>query len=92
MHKFLDNTVILFVVCILLLIIIPLSPFLLDMMIILNLILSLGILLLSMYIKETLEFSVFPSLLLITTLFRVALNVSSTRLILGNGGEAGEVI
>ena len=45
-----------------------------------------------MYIKEALEFSVFPSLLLITTLFRLSLNVSSTRLILKNGGNAGAVI
>ena len=45
-----------------------------------------------MYIKEPLDFSIFPSMLLITTLFRVALNISSTRLILGGGGEAGAVI
>jgi len=92
MTKLLDNTVVLFIVCILLLIIIPLSPFLLDMLIIFNMVLSLGILLMTMYIKESLEFSVFPSLLLITTLFRIALNVSSTRLILGHSGEAGQVI
>ncbi len=92
MAKLLDNTVVLFIVSILLLIIIPLSPFLLDMLLIFNLVLSLGILLMTMYIKESLEFSVFPSLLLITTLFRIALNVSSTRLILGHGGEAGKVI
>jgi flagellar biosynthesis protein FlhA len=70
MKKVLDNTIIVFVICILLLIIIPLNPVLLDMMIIFNIVLSLGILLIAMYIKETLEFSVFPSLLLITTLFR----------------------
>ncbi|MEG0115034.1 MAG: FHIPEP family type III secretion protein, partial [Hydrogenoanaerobacterium sp.] len=45
-----------------------------------------------MYIKESLEFSIFPSLLLITTLFRIGLNVSSTRLILLNDGYAGEVV
>ena len=45
-----------------------------------------------MNIKETLEFSIFPSLLLITTLFRLGLNVSSTRLILSEGGQAGVVI
>lgn len=92
MGRFLDNIVVLFTVCILLLIIIPLNPFLLDVMIIFNMVLSLSILLLAMYIKESLEFSIFPSLLLITTLFRVGLNVSSTRLILGHGGEAGQVI
>jgi flagellar biosynthesis protein FlhA len=77
---------------ILLLIIIPLSPVLLDTMIIFNMVLSVSIMLLAMYIKESLEFSIFPSLLLITTLFRVGLNVSSTRLILGQGGVAGKVI
>ena len=92
MAKILDNSVVLFIVGILLLIIIPLSPFLLDMMIILNMVLSIGILLVAMYMKESLEFSIFPSLLLITTLYRVGLNVSSTRLILGNGGDAGQVI
>ena len=45
-----------------------------------------------MNIHEPLEFSIFPSLLLITTLFRLGLNVSSTRLILSNGGQAGQVI
>jgi flagellar biosynthesis protein FlhA len=63
-----------------------------DVMLIFNISLSLGILLITMYVKEPLEFSIFPSLLLITTLLRVGLNVSSTRLILGNGGEAGKVI
>lgn len=92
MKKLLDNVIILFVVCVLLLIIIPLSPTVLDMMLILNLMLSMTILLITMYIKESLEISIFPSLLLITTLFRVALNVSSTRLILSHGGQAGQVI
>ncbi len=92
MRKLLDNTIIIFIICVIGLIVIPLNPVMLDVMIICNIILSLGVFLVSMYIKETLEFSVFPSLLLITTLFRIALNVSSTRLILGNGGEAGSVI
>lgn len=92
MAKLFDNIVVLFVIGIILLIIIPLSPTLLDMIIIFNIVLSMGILLLTLYIKDTLEFSVFPSLLLVTTLLRIGLNVSSTRLILGNGGEAGNVI
>ncbi|MGI5891285.1 MAG: flagellar biosynthesis protein FlhA [Bacillota bacterium] len=92
MRKLLDNTILIFILCIIGLIIIPLNPLLLDVIIILNIVLSLTILLLAMSIKETLEFSVFPSLLLITTLFRIALNVSSTRLILGNDGYAGNVI
>jgi len=92
MAKLFNNVITVFVICILLLIIIPLKPVVLDFMFILNISLSLCILLLTMYIKEPLEFSVFPSLLLITTLMRVGLNVSSTRLILGNGGQAGRVI
>lgn len=90
--KILDNVVALFLVVIIVSIIIPLSPVMLDTMLIINITLSICILLITMYTKKALEFSVFPSLLLITTLFRVSLNVSSTRLILGNGGNAGNVI
>ncbi len=82
----------LFVVVIVLLLIIPLSPFLLDVMIILNISAALIILLISMNITESLEFSIFPALLLITTLFRLGINVSSTRNILSNSGSAGQVI
>lgn len=74
------------------LLIIPLGPFLLDVMIIINISVSLIILIISMGIKEPLEFSIFPSLLLITTLLRVGINVSSTRNILSNQGNAGQVI
>ena len=82
----------LFVSCVLFLIIVPLNPVLLDLMLIFNMTRSLCIFLISMYMKEPLDFSIFPSMLLITTLFRVALNISSTRLILGESGEAGAVI
>ncbi len=82
----------LFVVVIVLLLIIPLNPFLLDVMIIINISVGLIILLISMNITESLEFSIFPSLLLITTLFRLGINVSSTRNILTNSGSAGQVI
>jgi len=92
MKRIFNNFITIFIVAVILMIIIPLPPFLLDLMFILNISLSLIILLTSMYIKETLEFSVFPSLLLITTLFRLSLNVSSTRLILTEGGHAGAVI
>jgi len=81
-----------FVVLVILLLILPLPPFLLDMMFIINITIALVILLITMYIMEALEFSIFPSLLLITTLFRISLNISSTRLILTNKGEAGAVI
>ncbi len=90
--KFLKNSITLFVLLAVLLILIPLPTFLLDFMFILNITISLVILLMTMYVKEALDFSIFPSLLLITTLFRLGLNLSSTRLILANGGEAGAVI
>lgn len=54
--------------------------------------LSLVILLMTMYVKEVLEFSVFPTLLLVTTMLRLGLNISSTRSILTNNGYAGEVV
>lgn len=90
--KFLNNMVAVFIVLVVAFLIIPLDTAILDFMFILNLTLSLIILLTSMYIKESLEFSIFPSLLLITTLLRLVLNVSSTRSILENGGYAGEVV
>lgn len=90
--KFLNNGIAIFVMLIVAFLIIPLGTTVLDFLFILNLTLSLVILLITMYIKEPLEFAIFPSLLLITTLFRLVLNVSSTRSILSNGGYAGEVI
>lgn len=92
MKNILNNSISLFIIAVILMIIIPLPPFFLDLMFIINIAISIVILLTTMYIKEALEFSVFPSLLLITTLFRLSLNVSSTRLILTNGGDAGAVI
>lgn len=92
MKNFLNYAVSIFVVIIVLSLLIPLNPFLLDMFFILNISLSLIILLITMHISESLEFSIFPSMLLITTLFRLGLNISSTRLILTKQGEAGEVI
>ena len=90
--KIFNHAVSLFVIVIIALIIIPLPAAMLDMMFILNISLALIILMLTMYIKNALEFSVFPSVLLITTLFRLALNISSTRLILSKSGSAGQVI
>lgn len=92
MKRILNSAVSLIVVMIVLLLIIPLNTFFLDVMIILNISVSIIILLISMNIKEALEFSIFPSLLLITTLFRIGINISSTRSILGNSGTAGAVI
>ena len=92
MKNLLNNAVSLIVGMIILLLIIPLNPVLLDVMIILNMAVGLIILLISMNIKEALEFSIFPSLLLITTLYRIGINVSTTRSILSSGGSAGAVI
>lgn len=87
-----DVLIAVLVLAIIMLIIIPLSPAVMDILLITNISLSLMILLFSLYMKETLEFSTYPTLLLLITLFRLALNISSTRLILSNGGDAGQVI
>ncbi|HOV41612.1 MAG TPA: flagellar biosynthesis protein FlhA, partial [Oscillospiraceae bacterium] len=92
MKNIFNNAVTVFILLAILLILFPLPTWLLDMMLIVNISLSLIVLLTTMYIKESLEFSIFPSMLLITTLFRLSLNISSTRLILGNDGNAGHVI
>jgi flagellar biosynthesis protein FlhA len=90
--KFLDNIVAIFVIVIISFIVIPLPKEILDMMFIVNITISVIILLMTMYVKDALQFSIFPSLLLITTLFRLSLNISSTRLILTREGEAGQII
>jgi len=90
--RIMDNVVPLFVVIIVLFLILPLPTFMMDILLVVNISLSIMILIITMNISEALEFSIFPSLLLITTLFRLGLNVSSTRLILSNGGNAGSVI
>ena len=79
------------IVGIVLLLIVPVPAPLLDVLIVCNILLALLILLTSMFVKKPLDFSVFPSLLLVATLFRLGLNVASTRLILGEG-HAGQVI
>lgn len=90
--KFSDVAISIVVLVIILLIIIPLNPVLLDILLVVNITLSVTILLTTLYVKEALEFSVFPPMLLLVTIFRLALNISSTRLILGNGGDAGSVV
>ncbi len=84
------------VVVILTVMIIPLPKTVLDFFLATNITFSVIILLISMYINNPLEFSIFPTLLLVTTLFRLSLNIASTRLILLNGHEgpmaAGRVI
>ena len=84
------------VLAIVLAMIMPLPPFLMDILISANITLSVIVLLVSLYISKPVDFSVFPTTLLLMTLFRLALNISSARLILLNGNTgtaaAGEVI
>jgi len=84
------------VVTVLVVMIIPLPSMLLDLFLALNITIAITILLISMYTVSALDFAIFPSLLLVTTLFRLSLNVASTRLILLHGNEgalaAGKVI
>jgi flagellar biosynthesis protein FlhA len=86
-----DVTMAAAVVMIIALMIIPLPPALLSVLIVANIAAALTILLISMYTQDILSFSVFPSLLLLTTLFRLGINIASTRLILLQG-NAGSVI
>ena len=79
------------VVGIILLLVVPLPAALLDVLIAVNIIGAMVVLLTTMYIRKPLEFSAFPSLVLVLTLFRLGLNVASTRLVLRDG-YAGEVI
>lgn len=79
------------VIAILMLLFVPVSKLLLDVLIILNISLALLVLLLTFYSNRPLDFSTFPSVLLLATLFRLGLNISSTRLILADG-DAGKMI
>lgn len=92
MKKILNYSVVLFVLTIILLLIISLPAGMVDVAIILNMALSMMILVSTMTIREPLELSIFPSLLLVTTLFRLGINVSTTRNILSNGGSSGQII
>jgi len=84
------------VICCIAVMIIPLPPLLLDILITVDITVSVVILMVSMYILEPVSFSVFPSLLLLVTLFRLSLNIAACRLILLHGGDgfsaAGQVI
>lgn len=86
-----DYAVLISVIMIVIMMVIPLPTLLLDVLIFINLTLALTIILVAMNNKEPLQFSIFPALLLLTTLFRLALNVSTTRSILTNR-EAGQMI
>ncbi len=90
--KFGDIVVALGVIAIIIIIIIPIPKVLLSILLSLNIALSLLILLISMYSKDVLEISIFPSLLLIATLFRLSLNISTTRGGILIDGDAGKVV
>jgi flagellar biosynthesis protein FlhA len=93
--RMLNNVFAVFVIVIVLAIVIPLSGIwggaLIDFLLLINVSVAIIILLMTMYIKETLEFSIFPTILLITTVFRLALSISTTRGILADA-FAGRVI
>ncbi|MEW4369253.1 flagellar biosynthesis protein FlhA [Paenibacillus kandeliae] len=86
-----DLVVLLGVIGIIMMMILPIPTWLLDILLIINISLAMIILLIAMNTKEALEFSIFPAMLLITTLFRLALNISTTKLILGQA-DAGSVV
>ncbi len=89
--KIRDFVVLIGVIGIVLMLVLPMPIILIDFLLIINISLSLMIILISMNTSEALEFSIFPSLLLITTLFRLALNISTTKNILLKA-EAGSVV
>lgn len=91
MNKFSDIALALMVVAIISVMILPLPTVIVDALIAANLALSISMLMLSMYIPSALSFSVFPAMLLFTTLFRLALSITTTRLILLDA-DAGQII
>ncbi|MUT66370.1 flagellar biosynthesis protein FlhA [Paenibacillus sp. NEAU-GSW1] len=89
--KLKDLVILIGIIGIVLMMVIPIPTLLLDILLILNISIALTILLIAMNTKEALDFSIFPAILLVTTLFRLALNVSTTRNILAHA-HAGEVV
>lgn len=89
--KYSEIVVAFFVVAVVVMIIVPMPPLMLDLLLVLNISLGITILVLTLFTRNVLEFSTFPTMLLVTTMLRLALNISSTRLILSQG-YAGEVI
>ncbi len=89
--KLRDASVPIIVIAVVLAFIIPLPGFFIDILLAINIMVSVIILLNTVYMREALQMSIFPSLLVLTTMFRLALNVSTSRLIIGKG-EAGDVV
>jgi len=87
-----DIAIAILILAVLFVIIFPPTTLLMDFLLIVNISVCIIILLFSLYVKDPVDFSVFPTILLFITLFRLALNLASTRLILGNQGDAGQII
>lgn len=85
----LDLVVIAGIIALLISVFVPLPTQFIDFMLIINITMAIAVLMTAIYVQEPLSFSVFPSLLLVATTFRLALNIATTRLILGNAGEMG---
>ena len=90
--KISDISIAVLILVVIAIFIIPIATQLMDFLLIVNIALSIVVLLFSLYVKDPLEFSVLPTLLLFITLFRLALNLATTKLILGNAGNAGALI
>src|SRR5262245_35773726 len=91
MRRYADIGLAILVVCVVGMFIIPIPPFLLDIMLVMNISISMIMLLIAMYIPDALKLASFPTIILVTTLFRLGLNISVTRLILLTA-HAGEVV
>ncbi|MBE3572671.1 MAG: flagellar biosynthesis protein FlhA [Moorella humiferrea] len=91
LYPYNDILVAALVLGVVMLIVVPVSPLVMDVLLVVNIGVSMIILLTTMFVGRSLDFSVFPSLLLVVTLFRLSLNISSTRLILSRA-DAGHVI
>jgi len=90
--KMSDVALAIILLALLVIIIFPPNTMLMDFLLIINMAVCIIILLFSLYVKDPVDFSVFPTILLFITVFRLGLNLASTRLILGNEGNAGEII
>jgi flagellar biosynthesis protein FlhA len=91
LSKYTDMMAAVFVVIVIVMMIVPLPPVIIDLLIAANISMALAIVIMTLYVPRALDFSVFPSLLLLTTLLRLAINVSVTRLILLHG-DAGHMV
>ena len=87
-----DISIAIMLLAVIFIIIFPLPTMVMDFLLIINIAICITVLLFSLYVKDPVDFSVFPTLLLFITLFRLALNLGTTRLILGNQGNAGNII